>query len=295
MRVSSAGLRIGNMKTMPSMAKAAMDPIHREHLLNNVPLQRCAANIMSTFDAQSFAKSVADDLFPAAQAVGTESLPVSACLRFSVEYSRLRVLRILQRTLVERSSEMEVKANLQQATVSRWKHLCESQLGLLAVCKSNGIFEMVPESEHEHNCSFKILDTYDGASYYVGPASCLVYIKSTQAFYDPCLHPSKPCNARGSTYILSDLLNTPATRLQFDVRSLGNGEVLLFFLSRLSVIFVSVLHLRPLPTIANTTSGGQDIYPNLTYVGVEWMSGRVGYLDFRNQVAQTFPSQPRCA
>lgn len=221
------------MKTMPSLAKAAMDPIHREHLLNNVPLQRCAANIMSTFDAQSFAKSVADDLFPAAQAVGTESLPVSACLRFSIEYSRLRVLRILQKTLVGRSSEIEVKANLQQATVSRWKHQCESQLGMLAVCKSNGIFEMVPDKEHEHNCSFQIADRYDGGNYYVGPASCLVYIRATQAFYDPCLHPGKPCDARGRQYSLSDLLGTPSTRLQFDVRSLGKGEVLFFVLSLL--------------------------------------------------------------
>ena len=225
-RRGRAGLRIGNMKSMPQLAKISMDPLEREHSLKDVPLKRCASNILSTFDAQSFARSVSDDLFPAAQAVGTESLPVSACLRFSIEYSRMRVLKVLERTLVDRTAEMELQGSMQQAVVARWKHQCESQLGMLAVCKSNGIFDMVPPEENEHNCSFQILDAYDDGKYYVGPASCLVYISETKAFYDPCMHPTKECNSKGTVYSLSDLLGTPATRLQFDVRSLGNEEVL---------------------------------------------------------------------
>ena len=221
-RNGRSGLRIGNMKSMPQLARQAMHPMDRVHLLKNVPLQRCASNILSTFDAASFAQSVVDDLFPAAQAVGTESLPVSACLRFSIEYSRLRVLKMLLQGT--NSSSTEIKVNLQQAVVTRWKHQCESQLGMLAVCKSNGIFEMMPD-KNVHNCSFNITDEFKG-QYYVGPASCLVYINSTRAFYDPCLHPAKPCAARGTSYSLQELLSTPATRLQFDARLMGNGEVL---------------------------------------------------------------------
>jgi hypothetical protein len=226
-RSGRSGLRIGNMKTLPRLARTAMDPMDREHSLKNVPLQRCASSILSTFDAASFAASVVDDLFPAAQAVGTDALPTSACLRFAIEYSRLRVLKMLQTTLRGRAVELELKANLQQAAVARWKHQCESQLGMLAVCKSNGVFEMIPEVAKPHDCPFNISDAYDGKKYYVGPASCLVYIASTNAFYDPCLHPTRFCTSKGISYTVAELLGSAsATRIQFDARSLGKGEVL---------------------------------------------------------------------
>lgn len=226
-RGGRAGLRIGNIKTMPLLATEKLDPSQRseKHPLGEAVLQRCAGDILSTFDAQSFANSVVDDLFPAAQAVGTESWPVSACLRFAIEYSRLRVLKALGK--LGRSSEAQRQQ--QEAVVAAWKHKCESQLGMLAVCKGNGIMEMIPPTMKEHNCSFQIMDDYASKTYYVGPASCLVYVASTNAFYDPCMHPARPCNQRGMQYTIAEILaRTDATRIRFDVRSLlsSDGQVL---------------------------------------------------------------------
>ena len=167
------------------------------------------------------------------QAVGSESWPVSTCLRFSIEYSRMRVLQTLKAAFgrmgpafAERAADIRLQAELHQATVSRWKHKCESQLGMLAVCKSNSVFEMVPSSQVPYECPFRIKDTYRDSTYYVGPASCLVYIKQSNSFYDPCLHPQKPCT-KDQEYTLQQLLDAAQqTLVKFDVRSLGNGEVL---------------------------------------------------------------------
>lgn len=69
-----AGLRIGNAKNIGSAARESIHPLSRENPLHSrdgrqtVALHRCKGNILNTFDAQSLAKSVVDDLFPVAQA-----------------------------------------------------------------------------------------------------------------------------------------------------------------------------------------------------------------------------------
>jgi hypothetical protein len=90
-----AGLRLGNMKTLAAAAREGMKP-KTSSVSRSAAQKRCASRILKTFDPMSLAKSVADDLFPVAQGVSTESWPVSVCLRFSVEYSILRVLRTLE-------------------------------------------------------------------------------------------------------------------------------------------------------------------------------------------------------
>ena len=220
-----AGLRIGNMQTLQEASRSVIKPVTRKQVKEAVQ-KRCVSSILKTFDPISLAKDVADDLIPVAQGVSTESWPVSVCLRFSIEYLRLRVLRMLESSawLMEvRGSEITQAANLQQAVVQMWKHKCESQLGMVAVCQSNGIFDMIPELQKNYSCPFKISDLYSTRKYYVGPSSCLVY--SNSAFYDPCLLPSNPCGTTVTTLSLADVLQE-AARIKFDVRSLGNGEVL---------------------------------------------------------------------
>lgn len=124
-----AGLRIGNMKSISNASKPVMKPISRK-LAKSAAQKACAGNILSTFDANSLAKSIADDLIPVSQGVYTESWPVSVCLRFSIEFLRLRVLRTLQQAsfMEFRRAEIKQAADLQQAVVQAWKHKCESQV-----------------------------------------------------------------------------------------------------------------------------------------------------------------------
>jgi hypothetical protein len=236
-RSGRAGLRIGNMRTIAADVGKVVKPSHRVHKLHSqdgnstVALKRCAGNILKTFDANSFAKAVTDDLFPAAQGVSTESWAVSVCMRFSIEYSRLRVLKMLSTAFAsidsEKSASIQQQAAMQEGVVSIWKQKCESQLGMLAVCKSNSIFEMVPATPFQYECPFQITDDYKLGTYYVGPSSCLVFINSTKSFYDPCMHPTKECGGSGTLFSIPELLsNTASTKIKFDVRSLGKGEVL---------------------------------------------------------------------
>lgn len=225
-----AGLRVGNMQTIQNSTKSVMKPVSRGYA-KAAAQHRCASNIYNTFDPVSVAKDIADDLIPAAQAVSTESWPVSVCIRFSIEFLRLRVLRSLEESMVnisssERMQKLKEAANLQQAVVQSWKHKCESQLGMVAVCQSNSLFELVPEKPYAYACPFTISDAYTGGNYYVGPSSCLVYVAREKSFFDPCLVSSNPCTTKATVSLASILSQSSKTRLAFDVRSLGNGEVL---------------------------------------------------------------------
>lgn len=126
-----SGLRIGNMQTLATNSREAMKPSMPYRKVSRASAQKaCGRSILNTFDPISLATSIADDLIPAAQAVSTESWPVSVCLRFSVEYLRLRVLKTLESApaMNFRKAEILQASELQQAVVQSWKHKCESQV-----------------------------------------------------------------------------------------------------------------------------------------------------------------------
>lgn len=81
---------------------------------------------------------------------------------------------------------------------------------------------MVPSVPYEYSCPFKISSTAE-AKYYVGPSSCLVYKNGN--FYDPCIIHPHYCTNKNSEISLESATQESA-RIKFDVRSLGNGEVL---------------------------------------------------------------------
>jgi hypothetical protein len=224
-----SGLRIGNMRTISQDAKNVMKPLSRKIAKANAQ-KACGRKILETFDPVSLSRAVADELIPASQAVSTESWAVSACLRFSIEFLRLRVLKTLadMKIMQFRVNEISQAAELQQGIVQGWKHKCESQLGMVAVCQGNGLFDLIPTDQESYNCPFTIGDAYQGQHYYVGPSSCLVYVKSTASFYDPCHLSSNPCASviKSKVMIASLLLEQAVTKIRFDVRSLGNGEIL---------------------------------------------------------------------
>jgi hypothetical protein len=102
-----AGLRIGNINSLGPNASKTIIPSHRIHPLQSnsatnmkstVAMKKCKNNILNTFDANSLVDEIADDLFPVAQAV-SESAPISTCLRFSIEFAKLRMIKIIDSSI----------------------------------------------------------------------------------------------------------------------------------------------------------------------------------------------------
>lgn len=241
LRAGRAGMRIGNTRTLSEDARHVIHPMAREEKLlpsddsssTGAALQRCSDTILESFDATSVVKEVADDLFPVAQGIH-ESAPISVCLRYAIEFSRLRMLRAIQSVAPLSAAHLRDELSMQKSVADRWKGRCESQLNMLAVCKSNGLFDLVPKKEFAYDCPFVISDSYAQGSgqYYVTPTSaCLLYYKGS--FYNPCRHSTRPCkpasNAAKVVYTLAEITGASQkgnTLVKFDVRSTGSGEIL---------------------------------------------------------------------
>ncbi len=237
LRAGRSGLRIGNVKTLKSQAKReGVWPSQRVHKLQpdddpqstGAAQRRCADTILSSIDAASVAKEVVDDLFPVAQGIH-ESTPMSFCLRYAIEYSRLRMLRAIQ-SISRQTSIMQQEIRFQKSVVDRWKGRCESQLNMLGVCKSNGLFELVPGKEFPYDCPFVISNPYNSgkAGYYVTPKGCLLFYKGS--FYNPCRMSGKKCTSKTSKLALTLAEITEGseranTLIKFDVRDAGSGDV----------------------------------------------------------------------
>lgn len=250
LRAGRTGMRIGNAATLRQKAQAeGVWPSERVHKLlpddnddtatsSGAALKRCANNIMGSINAASVAKEIVDDLFPVAQGI-YESAPMSFCLRYAIEYSRLRMLKAVRNLVRARQSGMqfnnaggiEDEVMKQKSVTDLWKGKCESQLNMLAVCKGNGLFDVVPEAEFAYNCPFVITNNYTAErSYYVTPTGCLLYYGDS--FYNPCRHTTKACgsiNGQKVRYTLDEITGTAQrgnTRIKFDVRGTGSDEIL---------------------------------------------------------------------
>jgi hypothetical protein len=95
------GLRIGNVGTLGKQAREqGVHPGNRVHRVlsrdgaNSISLKNCEGGILKSFDASSVVDEIVDDLFPMAQGIH-ESFVESVCLRFSIEYLRLRVMQMI--------------------------------------------------------------------------------------------------------------------------------------------------------------------------------------------------------
>lgn len=106
------GLRIGNANTLGKQAREQgvhpgkrVDPLKSLDGLSSISLKNCESGILKRFNATSVADEIVDDLFPMAQGI-QDSYVESVCLRFSIEYLRLRVMQMisggnLQVTLIQ--------------------------------------------------------------------------------------------------------------------------------------------------------------------------------------------------
>jgi hypothetical protein len=165
--------------------------------------------------------------------------------RFSIEYSRMRMLKAVRNLVLARGEEegrssgnaggIEDEINKQRSVVNLWKGRCESQLNMLAVCNGNRVFDMVPETEKAYDCPFVISNPYsDGAAgYYVTPTGCLLYYGGE--FFNPCRHATRPCSGASPapsgkvSYTVEEItgaMQRPYTLVKFDVRSTGSDEIL---------------------------------------------------------------------
>ena len=251
LRAGRAGLRVGNALTLKSRAQTdGVWPTQRINKLRpeddmkstGAALNRCTDTIMSTLDAASVAREIVDDLFPVAQGI-YESAPMSFCLRFSIEYTRMRMLKGVRQLAYDMGMDpvknagngsssknwgsIEDEIMQQKSVLDLWKGKCESQLNMLAVCKSNGIFDMIPSSEFAYDCPFTISTPYASKRYYVTPQSCLLYYSGE--FFNPCRHSTKMCKGSKPSFTVDEIVG-PAQRantlIGFDARGTGSGEIL---------------------------------------------------------------------
>lgn len=225
---SQAGLRAGTLGTISESARRAnINPSSRVHALRSesgdVSLKRCAGNILSTFDADSVVDDIVDDLFPAAQGV-KEGMPVSTCLRYATEYLRLRVTQSIHDSKIR---DVGSRLETLKEVAATWRARCEVQLEMVGMCKSNGVFEIIPEVEKAYECPFQVVDpAYESREYYVIPTSCIVYVGGvTNAFFDPC-KPQGSCSEHRNVTVGELIGNADDFELQFDVRDLGRGDAL---------------------------------------------------------------------
>jgi hypothetical protein len=227
LKTGMGGLRIGNANLLAHQARvqgvnpgSRVDKLHSLAGNSSVVLKNCGDNILKTFDAQRVVDDVVDDLFPMAQGI-LDSHVVSVCLRFAIEYLRLRVMDMIAENGLK---DMRSYMDTQEPVVARWRTKCELQLDMLGICKSNGLFDYVPVVEHPYDCPFRITDDYTDREYYVTPG-CLVWIRDSPtigSFYDPCRN--NGCATSGMTFTVGVI--RLMGRIPFDVRETGSGEAL---------------------------------------------------------------------
>jgi hypothetical protein len=221
-----AGLRIGNINHLSGHARVGgLNPGKRVHQKestynDSIDLRKCKDTIFNTFDAASVAIQVVDDLFPVAYAA-KEGGPTSVCLRFAIEYARLRVMETIHAAFKGVN-----KLGEQRTLYDTWKKRCHMQLQMVGMCRSNGVYAMIPDEQKVYRCPFHVSDPYNGthsSGYYVTPG-CLVYHRDS--VYDPCKMQSDPCSS-SKTISIADLVADAAhAKLPFDPRMVGSDEAL---------------------------------------------------------------------
>jgi hypothetical protein len=200
-----AGLRPGNARTLPALAKTYLNPTTREIPLERGRLTTCATPPPAGDLAQAFL----DQLFPAAQGVD-EAGAVAYCLRYTIEMARLEILTLLGAAV----GEEQLVSQREQTAV--WRRRCDAQLHLLHLCVNLGVFRRrLVVSQTTPKCAhFLAVET---GSTYTTP-QCLLSVDGV--FYDPCR--CVPC-AGDATRVLnvSDIMRRgEACKLRFDPRTM---------------------------------------------------------------------------
>lgn len=199
-----AGLRPGNVRTLPDLARTYLNPKTREFPLESGRLTTCRPP-----SGTDLAQAFLDELFPAAQGVD-ESGAVAYCLRYVIELARMEILTLLE------LGTFEDQLVLQREQVMIWKRRCGAQLHLLHLCVNLGAFrprllDSTTSSKCPHFYAVKTPTIYT-------TAQCLLSVNGQ--FYDPCR--CVPCVGDASAYlnVSAILARGEACRLRFDPRTM---------------------------------------------------------------------------
>ena len=212
-RHGRSGLRPGNLNSLPGLIKQYVNPQTREIPLEHGRLTTCRPPPPPADLVQPFL----DELFPASQGV-EEAGALAHCLRYAIELARLEIFRLLD------LPSLRDDLALQREVVERWRKRCGTQLHLLHLCVSLGVFKPLanPESRDVIRCPhFQLVGVPVNSVVYTTP-QCLVSVDG--AFYDPCRCPGVACNGDYLNYrvnlALSVLSQGGTCRLRFDPRDI---------------------------------------------------------------------------
>jgi len=211
-RHGRAGLRAGNLGSLPNLAKQYVNPATREISLKRGRLTTC----QPPPPVEDLMRPFLDQLFPAAQGV-EEAGALSYCLRYAIELARLQVFRLLD------LPELDGQLALQREVAARWRKRCGAQLHLLHVCVSLGAFKPLaePAAKDTVGCPHFFLTQIPASVVAYTTPACLVSVDG--AFYDPC-RASDLCAQGGalkqSVTLAAILALGDKSRLRFDPRTL---------------------------------------------------------------------------
>jgi hypothetical protein len=209
-RHGRSGLRPGNVMDMRRLAKEYISPATREVPLERGRLTTC----QPPPPVQDLLQPFVDQLFPAAHGA-EEAGALAYCLRYAIELARLEVLRLLD------MPELEGDLALQRDVAEIWRKRCGTQLHLLHLCVSLGVYRPLanPGSRDPVACPHFSIGTSLPGVVYLTP-QCLLSVDGV--FYDPCRCQSVPCagNQFQPLDVAAILGQGEACRLRFDPRTL---------------------------------------------------------------------------
>jgi hypothetical protein len=203
-RHGRGGLRPGNLRTLPSLAKQYLNPTTRE-----IPLERARqTTCRRPPPPESLLQPFLDELFPASQGVD-DAGATAYCLRYAIELARLEVLALLD------LPELQAEFLAQRGTAEVWRKRCGAQLHLLHLCVSMRVFRplRIANSRDPVACPFFRLGPSQTVSY--ATPQCLVSVDGV--FYDPC---AGCLECKGPSVALLDPGTLAGCRMGFDPRRL---------------------------------------------------------------------------
>lgn len=174
-RHGRGGLRPGNMQSLPRLVKGYVNPQTRVHALKQGRLTTCQPPPLVEDLMQPFL----DQLFPAAHGAD-EAGAAAYCLRYAIELARLEILRLLD------LPEQEDARALQRGVAERWRTRCGTQLHLLHLCVSLGVFRPLADAASRDvvRCRHFQVGAHPASQTVYATTQCLVSVDGV--FYDPC-------------------------------------------------------------------------------------------------------------
>jgi hypothetical protein len=115
---------------------------------------------------------------------------VEYCVRWTIEYALLSVLRLLLQETPESDQDTRDRFLLlvsrQQTAANVWRDRCSTQAQDVALCVLRGVYDIVPESKQKPplSCAFAG-HAVSGCREFYYTSACLLYCDGV--FYDPCM------------------------------------------------------------------------------------------------------------